>query len=59
MNMVKFKFTGEVNISRAEKDSFLDAFDEKNFDFFRYLADNNATFTLTEETKKKEKGLKV
>ena len=45
---MKYKFDVEVEINAKEKKNFLYAFENRKFDFFRYLADNDAKITMKE-----------
>jgi len=44
MTKIELRFIMHVKIPKDELDEFIAAFVNKDFDFFRYLADNNANF---------------
>jgi len=44
MAKIDLHFSVNVKIPKTELDEFIAAFVNKDFDFFRYLADNNAKF---------------
>jgi hypothetical protein len=44
MAKTELHFSVTVKIPKNELDEFIAAFANKDFDFFRYLADNNANF---------------
>lgn len=46
---MKYEFIVEVEIDDLEKDGFMYAFENKKFDFFRYLADNGADISLVKD----------